>query len=205
VPSFTRSIVVRRSPEQVFAVLDDLEQAPQWMPAIRRIDILTPGMRMGAGFKWRETRRIFGVFPFKVVLTVVAHHQPETWGLMFNDGKVQATATFELAALPAGTQVTFVEEVEDLQGKPGRAERTMRRMEKQDDDLLDRLKAHVERTTEEPAGLVQDAPVLKPARASKPKSKARKPTKDAKASIATKAKAASGKSAAKKRGAGKPK
>lgn len=155
-PSFTRSIAIRRSPEQVFAVLDDLGQAPDWMPAIRRIDILTPGMRMGVGFKWRETRRILGVFRKSFVLVVTSHDPPRTWGLTYNDGKVQATATFELKPTAAGTEVAFSEEVEDLQGKPARAERMAKMMENQDAELLDRLKAHVEATSEEPAGLAPD-------------------------------------------------
>jgi uncharacterized protein YndB with AHSA1/START domain len=157
VPSFTRSIAIRRSPEQVFAVLDDLEQAPKWMPAIRRIDVLTPGMRMGVGYRWRETRRVFGILRVKFVLVLSAHDPPRTWGLTFNDGKVQATATFELSETPSGTQVTFVEEVEDLQGKGKRAARMAKMMEKQDHDLLERLKAHLESTTEEPPGLLPDA------------------------------------------------
>ena len=178
-PSFTRSIAIRRSPEQVFAVLDDLEQATSWMPSIRRIDILTPGMRKGVGFKWRETRRVFGFIPVKVVLVITAHDPGRTWGLTYNDGKVQASAVFELTETPGGTNVVFLEEVEDLQGKPERAERMARMMEKQDGDLLDRLKAYVERMTE-PARLAQDEPVVEPARAAKPaKPKPRKPGKAA--------------------------
>jgi uncharacterized protein YndB with AHSA1/START domain len=151
VPSFTRRVAIGRSPEQVFAVLDDLEAARRWMPAIRRIDVLTPGMPMGAGFKWRETRRAFGVLRLKVVLTVVQHHRPSTWGLMSNDGKVQATATFELEPAGGGTEVTLTVEAEDLRGDPRRAERTIRLMERQDAGALERLKAYVESTTEPPA------------------------------------------------------
>lgn len=195
-PSFTRSIAVRRSPEQVFAVLDDLEQAPKWMPAIRRIDVLTPGMRMGVGFKWRETRRVLGILRMKVVLVVTSHDPPRTWGLTYNDGKVQATATFELTATPSGTQVAFVEDVEDLQGKEKRAQRMLRMMEKQDADLLDRLKVHVEATTEEPPGLAPDAPPVfeTPDDAGKERATAAKPAKAAKV---TKAKAPSAKGKAK--------
>jgi uncharacterized protein YndB with AHSA1/START domain len=208
-PSFTRSIAVRRSPEQVFAVLDDLEQAPSWMPAIRRIDILTPGMRMGVGFKWRETRRVLGILRMKVVLVVTSHDPPRTWGLTYNDGKVQATATFELTPTPSGTQVSFVEDVEDLQGKEKRAQRMLKMMAKQDADLLDRLKVHVEATTEEPPGLAPDAPPVAatPDDAGKDRATAAKPAKAAKV---TKAKAPSAmgkakpKAAPRKGKAGKP-
>jgi uncharacterized protein YndB with AHSA1/START domain len=187
VPSFTSSIAIDRSPEQVFAVLDDLEAAPRWMPSIRRIDVLTPGMAMGPGFKWRETRRVLGVLRMKVVLTVVQHRRPETWGLMFNDGKVQATATFELAPAGGATGVTFTEEVEDLRGNPKRAERMLKMMQRQDADLLQRLKAHVESTTE---------PVARPEPAEEPPAVA--------VAAAPKAKAKA-KSAPKKAAAGKPK
>lgn len=195
-PSFTRSIAIRRSPEQVFAVLDDLERAPRWMPAIRRIDVLTPGMRMGVGYKWRETRRVFGILRMKVVLVVTAHDPPRTWGLTYNDGKVQATATFELSPTPSGAQVAFLEDVEDLRGKPGRADRMMRMMEKQDADLLDRLKAHVEATTEEPPGLVPDelAPSVLPESA-RPKAATPTKPKTARRAKAAKAPAKKGKAA----------
>ena len=194
-PSFTRSIAIRRSPEQVFAVLDDLEQAPSWMPAIRRIDVLTPGMRMGVGFKWRETRRVLGILRMKVVLVVTAHDPPRTWGLTYNDGKVQATATFELTEVPSGTQVAFVEDVEDLQGKEKRAERMLRMMEKQDADLLDRLKVHVEATTEEPQGLAPDPPMATPV-PEEPEKERATAAKPAKAAKVTKGKAAAPKAKA---------
>ncbi|MHB1262228.1 MAG: SRPBCC family protein [Thermoplasmatota archaeon] len=207
-PSFTLSASIRRSPEQVFAVLDDLGEAPRWMPGIRRIDVLTPGMRMGVGFKWRETRRVFGILRMKVVLVVTSHDPPRTWGLTYNDGKVQATATFELDESASGTKVTFFEEVEDLQGKPQRAERLLQVMRKKDGDVLQRLKAHVEATTEEPAGLLPEPQVVEeaestPAKAGGSKAKARKPAKKAKAGTA-KPKTAKGKAAG-KRTAGKPK
>jgi uncharacterized protein YndB with AHSA1/START domain len=199
VPAFTRSITIRRSPEQVYAVLDDLEQAPGWMPSIRRIDVLTPGMKIGVGFKWRETRRMFGILRIKMVLVVTAHDPPRTWGLTYNDGKVQATATFELAATVHGTQVSFVEDVEDLQGNAKRAARMFKSMEKQDRDLLDRLKAHVEATTEEPAGLLPEPKVVE-APASPSPVKAGKAAKPAKAKAKPAKAAAKGtKKAAKKR------
>lgn len=191
-PSFTSSIAIDRSPEQVFAVLDDLEAAPRWMPSIRRIDVLTPGMAMGAGFKWRETRRVLGILRMKVVLTVVQHQRPDLWGLMFNDGKVQATATFELAPVGGGTGVTFTEEVEDLRGNPKRAERMLRMMERQDADLLPRLKAYVESTTEPVARPPAEGPVAAMAAAPKPKPKA-KPAPKAKAASSSKPKKAAAK------------
>ena len=151
-PSFTRTGTIERAPDQVFAVLDDLSAAPRWMPAIKRIQVLTPGTPMGVGFQWRETRRILGVIPMSFTINVTQHERPRVWSIGFTDGKVQTRATFELAPAGRGTRVTLTEECQDLVGKPKRAERIGRMMEKSDGDLVERLKRYVEATTEPPAG-----------------------------------------------------
>jgi uncharacterized protein YndB with AHSA1/START domain len=174
VPSFTTRLTIDRAPQQVFAVLDDLDAARRWMPAIRRILVLTPGEPMGVGFKWRETRRLFGIFRMSLVLTIMEHERPTTWALEFNDGKLRARATFHLKPSGRGTQATFTEDIEDLQGRPERAQTMLRRMEKQDGDLLERLKAYVESTTEPPAH--------RPATAAPRKTAAKKPPKSSSAS-----------------------
>jgi peptidoglycan hydrolase CwlO-like protein len=121
--------------------------------------------------------------------------------LTYTDAKVQATAAFELKGTPSGTQATFVEDVEDLQGKAKRAERMLKMMEKQDDDLLDRLKAHVEATTEEPAGLMPEPKVVEAPAAPRPAkvAKAAAKPKPAKKAKSAKPAAKKGKKAAKKR------
>lgn len=146
-PSFTRSATIERSPGQVFAVLDDVKGAPSWMPAIKRIDVLTPDRPVGVGYKWRETRRVLGVIPMTFTIEVVRHESPKAWAISFTDGKVRTGASFALATAGQGTQVTLEERCDDLVGKPKRAERIARMMERSDGDLLERLKRHVESST----------------------------------------------------------
>jgi uncharacterized protein YndB with AHSA1/START domain len=146
-PMFTRSRSVARSPEQVFAVLDDRRQAPAWMPRIKSITVLTPDQPVGVGYSWRETSRLFGVLPVSVTLTVAEHDPPHRWGLVCDDGKTRARASFRLSPIDGGTHIEFNESVEDLQGRPKRAEAMLRRIERQDRDLLERLGGHLEATT----------------------------------------------------------
>ena len=171
-PAFQRQATIDRSPGQVFAVLDDLQAAPKWMPAIRKLEVLTPDKPMGMGFQWRETRRIMGFIPIRIPLTVTTHQAPKAWGITYDDGKMRMQATFTLkpVAAGAGTSITLDEAMEPLTMSPKRVERMFKGMEKQDDDLLQRLKAYVESTA---------APAA-PARKPKPKPAAKKGAKKAK-------------------------
>jgi uncharacterized protein YndB with AHSA1/START domain len=171
-PSFTRTATIDRAPAQVFAVLDDLQAAPRWMPAIKKIEVQTPDAPVGVGFKWRETRRVMGVIPMRFTIEVAKHQRPKLWGIGFTDGKLQTAATFELEPAGRGTSITLTETCEDLVGKPKRAARIARMMEKSDGDLLDRLKAYVESTTEPPAAAPAKAAAGKPAAKGKAKPKA---------------------------------
>lgn len=56
---FTVRQEIAAPPERVFAVLQDLDSAKQWMPGLVAIERLSPG-RFGRGTQWRETRRMFG-------------------------------------------------------------------------------------------------------------------------------------------------
>lgn len=141
---FERAATIGRPPSQVYAALDDIHGARNWMPAIRRIEVLTPNDAVDVGFRWRETRKVMGVFRASADLEVIEHDPPRVWGLKYEDKKLRATATFELARNESGTLITLRQDVEDLQGKTKRAERMAKWMEKSDGDLLLRLKAHVE-------------------------------------------------------------
>ena len=159
-PSFQRTIVIDRTPSQVFAILDDLQAAPKWMPAIRKLEVLTPGMPMGVGFKWRETRRIMGFIPMKIPLTITGHQTDAHWRIGYDDGKMTMNATFDLVKKGAGTHVTLTEEMQPLTMSPKRVARMFKGMEKQDSDLLERLKAYVE-------GFTAAAPAKAPKAAAK--------------------------------------
>lgn len=143
-PGFERAATIDRPPAQVYAVLDDIHAARNWMPAIRKIEVLTPSDAVDVGFRWRETRKVMGIFRMSAELEIVEHDPSQLWGLMYEDKKLRARATFHLVRNESGTLITMRQEVEDLQGKTKRAERMSRWMEKSDDDLLLRLKAYVE-------------------------------------------------------------
>src|SRR2546423_14781936 len=54
--AFTRTATIAASPERVFSVLSDPASAQRWMPAIQRIDSVSPGpFRLGTS--WQETRK----------------------------------------------------------------------------------------------------------------------------------------------------
>ena len=54
-----QSVVINAPPEKVFAVLADPGQAQQWMPAIKKIEQMSPGP-FGNGTNWKETREVSG-------------------------------------------------------------------------------------------------------------------------------------------------
>lgn len=143
-PGFERAATIDRPPSQVYAALDDIHAARNWMPAIRRIEVLTPSDAVDVGFRWRETRKVMGIFRMSAELEITEHDPPRRWGLTYEDRKLRATATFELARNESGTLITMRQDVEDLQGKAKRAHRMAAWMENADDDLLLRLKAYVE-------------------------------------------------------------
>lgn len=56
---FTLTKRVNASPDRVFAVFTDLRAAPQRVPDILRMEVLTDGP-VGEGTRFKETRKMFG-------------------------------------------------------------------------------------------------------------------------------------------------
>lgn len=182
-PGFERAATIDRPASQVYAVLDDIHAARNWMPAIRRIEVLTPSDAVDIGFRWRETRKVMGIFRMSAELEVVEHEPPHVWGLRYEDKKLRATATFQLARNESGTLITMRQDVEDLQGRTRRAQRMSDWMERSDDDLLLRLKAYVESqpVRDEPVEAIhgpEDSQAVEP-KARKPRKKSAKGGKKA--------------------------
>ncbi len=48
-----------KAPDRVFQALTDLEAAPNWMPGLIKIEMISEGA-FGIGTEWRESRKIFG-------------------------------------------------------------------------------------------------------------------------------------------------
>src|SRR4051812_25074752 len=57
--NFTCSKTIAASVEQVFAAMADIPNAPSRVPAILKVEMLTPGP-VGVGTKFKETRKMFG-------------------------------------------------------------------------------------------------------------------------------------------------
>lgn len=55
----TCSLHIDAPPERVFAAASDVRRAPEFINAITKIEVLTPG-EVGAGTRFRETRVMFG-------------------------------------------------------------------------------------------------------------------------------------------------
>ena len=50
---------IQAPPEVVFRLFSDLRGAPERVPAIKKLEVLTPGP-IGKGTRWKETRVMFG-------------------------------------------------------------------------------------------------------------------------------------------------
>lgn len=140
--AFTRTAMIEASPDRVFAVLSDLGSSRQWMPAIQRIDGVSPGpFRLGTS--WQETRKA-GKRMMQSTLTVSSFEPPSKLGLHVEGSVMKGDMSFHLAPKSAGTEVTYEAEMWG-KGLMRLMTGTMNRMmAAEDNDILDRLRTQVE-------------------------------------------------------------
>lgn len=139
---FTRQLTIDAPPSRVFAVLTDLDQAPQWMPAIQRTKWVE-GTAVAPGARWTEWRTA-GKRTMKAELAVAAFDANRRLDLRVKAPMFAMVLAFTLAPAGKGTQVDYRCEgggrgLMALFTKP-----MMRSIERHDDDLLLRLKAECE-------------------------------------------------------------
>lgn len=140
--SFTRDGVIHASPERVFAVISDLDQTRQWMPAIQRIEVVTPGP-FGQGTTWHETRNA-GKRTLESTIRVSGYEPPARIDLEVESRPMKGQITFRLTPKEEGTAVHYEAEMQG-RGFFRLMSGTMNRMMAEaDSDILDRLKHHVE-------------------------------------------------------------
>jgi uncharacterized protein YndB with AHSA1/START domain len=102
-------VVVERTiaapPERVFAVASDIHRWAQIVPAIERVEVLTPGP-MAAGTRFRETRRMMGREATEE-MTVTAFDPPRGYvlGAESHGCRYRTELRFEPAG--AGTRMVF--------------------------------------------------------------------------------------------------
>jgi carbon monoxide dehydrogenase subunit G len=126
-------IEIARPPEDVYALVSDLERGPEWQPTLVRVDV-----ERGV-----EVRKIAGQ-EREATFDVTRNEAPRLFEIVSRGGPVRACATFELAPVAAGTRVDL-SLVLELSGAlrfaggmvRGRAEREAR-------ENLERLKALLE-------------------------------------------------------------
>ena len=126
-------IEIARPPEDVYAVIADLERGPEWQPSLVRVDV-------GRG---TEVRRIAGQ-EREASFDVTRNEAPRLFEIVSHARPVRAWATFELTPVEHGTRVDL-SLVLELAGAlrlaggmvRGRAEREAR-------ENLERLKAILE-------------------------------------------------------------
>jgi uncharacterized protein YndB with AHSA1/START domain len=102
------TIVVERSPEDVFELLSDIERLPEWQTSAVEAHADGP---LEEGSRVREKRRLLGR-EVDSVLEVVAYERPRRLTLRSLGGPVSFTVDHELAAKGGGTQLTFVAEAQ---------------------------------------------------------------------------------------------
>jgi uncharacterized protein YndB with AHSA1/START domain len=142
-PGFTRSVTIDAPPAKVFAVLTDLKQAPQWMPAIQRTEWVQ-GDKVAPGAAWKEWRTA-GKRTMEADIKVVRCQADKALDLRVDAKPFGMDLGFDLIPAGKATQVDY-----HCRGK-GKGmmalftKAIMGQVERQDDDLLRRLKAQVER------------------------------------------------------------
>ncbi|HYM41015.1 MAG TPA: SRPBCC family protein [Thermoplasmata archaeon] len=132
------------TPEEVFSVLTDPNQAPQWMPAVQKVERLDD-RPFGVGTSWRETRRA-GKRTMVSTIRVVACDRASTLGLRVESDAMEGDLLFHLTATGPGTNVRYTAQMKG-RGMMRLMTGTINRMMAQEDaDLLQRLEAQVAKT-----------------------------------------------------------
>jgi carbon monoxide dehydrogenase subunit G len=103
-PSATRSITLRRSPEDVYAFVADGTTATQWRPGVTDIRLASGsglGARYEQGVKGPGGRRIAADYE------ITAWDPPRELAFAAVAGPVRPTGSYRLEAVPEGTRLTF--------------------------------------------------------------------------------------------------
>ncbi len=133
---------INASPERVFSVIADLDQARAWMPTIEKIDGVSSGP-FGAGTSWRETRRA-GKRMFESTIRITTFDPAKRLALMVTGKGMTGQMRFTLAPSGSATRVHYEAEMKG-RGLMSLMTGTINRMMAETDrDLLDRLAAQVE-------------------------------------------------------------
>src|SRR5256885_16970680 len=103
--TFTPPTMIAAIPERVYSVHSDPASAQRWMPAIQRIDSVSPGpFRLGTS--WQETRKA-GNRIMQSTISVSSYQPPSALGLHVEAKAMKDDLSFRLTPKSAGTEVTY--------------------------------------------------------------------------------------------------
>jgi uncharacterized protein YndB with AHSA1/START domain len=97
--------VIHASPDEVWAVLSDLEHAPETLRGVTRVEVLE-GAGYEVGTRWRETRRIFGKEETQT-MEVAECDPPRSTTVTSRSAGVEYRSVFTLEPAEAGTLATI--------------------------------------------------------------------------------------------------
>jgi carbon monoxide dehydrogenase subunit G len=108
---FSSSVVVKAPPEKVFALVDDLESWPQWIPSIKRIEKITPGpLKEGSRIRVTARSGITVDLPMTVTEFVPGQRGVLEGGVL----GVRMTRYYNFEPVEEGTRLTAGGEVSGL-------------------------------------------------------------------------------------------
>jgi len=103
--SFTYSIHIERSPEQVWHYMMDFANAPRWRNLVRQVDVITKGpLRVGS--EMLVTFDVMGKAR-RIVSEVWAFEPARRFGVRNSEHNVTGVFEYTLAPERDGTRVTF--------------------------------------------------------------------------------------------------
>jgi uncharacterized membrane protein len=101
----THSVEINRSPEDVFAYLDDLSRHGEWQTQIVSVELLTdPPSRVGSRAK--DTRRVPGGTR-EITYEITEHDPPRKASFRGLDGPIRPVGTVTVEPSGSGSRVTL--------------------------------------------------------------------------------------------------
>jgi uncharacterized protein YndB with AHSA1/START domain len=97
---FQLRIEIDRSPDEVFALLSDVERVPAWQHSVTAVTKITAGPAR-AGSEFKETMRVMGRAR-QATVTIAAHRPPELIAFAGDAGFADYYCVFELAPATGG-------------------------------------------------------------------------------------------------------
>jgi carbon monoxide dehydrogenase subunit G len=143
---YTMERTIPAPPQAVFAVLADLEQGPEWMPAVRSVQKVTDGP-LAKGSKWIETRDT-PKGPAVATVEVTEFEPEKVLAIRAETSASRLSMRFDLAADGRATKVNASAEA-SLKGlRFPWTGRFVKDLQASDADLLQRLEAQVVKAAE---------------------------------------------------------